>query len=743
MKRCAVLCLCFGCISFNMMGCDDDGDSKEKSQSAVCTYEGMQCSSDATSLLKCENGIELTVMACPQGCANNACTAAVGCTYLGAKCSDDAKAVLSCINGIESSQPCEYGCQNGACKTQTEETDKCTYEGNKCSEDLTQVVQCDNGTETIVETCDNGCENGECKKTEVPPSCDYQGTQCNENMTAVVKCEDGEETIVEPCEKGCENGACKTDPVDPDQCDFKGLQCDNDINVVVECKNGTVTVVETCDDGCQNGKCIKGEVPAQCNFKGTRCNEAMDAVVKCEDGEETIVDTCDYLCENAKCIDPDPTVCDFTGKQCRDNEVVKCDKDQHFVVVEECIEGCTNGACDKVACPASVNPSCFDAKTILECDAATKQMKKTACKDNKLCVNGECFEDSELVSCNFESSCTADNTAIRKCDNGKASYEVCPNKTSCSDDSGTPECVSTVTGTKCDEVTFNPYCDDNNHAFTCDEGNLKDQNCGTAKKCLNGECVSQKDWEIGDECTIENFPETCVGNVPVKCIKEAGKKAKVTATDDDCSQSGMICGVILEDLVAGAYCFEPCTVLGQERNTCTNGGGATYQSVYECIKVDHGLGDGRLGYDMEPGTLQTCDIGCKEGKCFDYTEGITGLGEPCEKEKFNGYCHNNVAVACELNDDTDEVQAELCDYDEACVVQKDGSVTTADCFKQCTKGTKPQYICTEGNLFGTTIYESQAYTCTEYEGVYVYLPDESTYAFCGSKGCDSEGKCLE
>ena len=228
----------------------------------------------------------------------------------------------------------------------------------------------------------------------------------------------------------------------------------------------------------------------------------------------------------------------------------------------------------------------------------------------------------------------------------------------------------------------------------------------------------------------------------VKCIKEAGKKAKVTATDEDCSKSGMICGVILDNSVAGAYCFEPCTVLGQERNTCSVMSDTAYQSVYECIKVDHGIGDGRLGYDMEQGTWQPCDIGCKEGKCFDYTEGITGLGDSCEKETFKGYCHNNVAVYCDLNDSQLEVQAELCDYDEACVVQKNGSITTSECFKQCTKGTKPHYICTKGDLFGTTIYESQAYTCSEYNGVYVYLPDESTYELCSNKGCDSEGKCI-
>ncbi|GEM_PF-4463123 len=737
MKKLAILCLCFGTVSLQMLGCSDDGDSKDKNV-ASCTYEGMQCSPDGKNLLKCENGVESTVMACPQGCVNNSCSTAAGCSYLGAKCSDDAHSVLSCLNGVESSLPCEYGCLNGACKAKPDETEKCTYEGNVCSDDLTKVVKCDNGTETIVENCDNGCENGECKNGELPPQCDYQGTQCDENMTAVVKCENGEETIVEPCENGCENGMC----IENEQCNYTGKRCDPEISAVIECDNGTENIVETCDDGCKDGKCIEGEVPAQCNFKGKQCNEAMDAVIKCEDGAETIVETCGYLCENAKCIDPDPTVCDFTGKQCREHEVVQCDKEQHFVVVEECIEGCTDGACDKVTCPASVNPSCFDPKMILECDASTKQMIKKACKANELCVNGECFEDSELVSCSFESSCTPDNTAIRKCENGKASYEVCPNQTSCEDDSGTPECVSTVTGTKCDEVKFNPYCDDKNHAFTCDEGNLKDQNCGTAKKCLKGECVSQKDWEIGEECTIENFPETCVGNVPVKCVKEAGKKAKVTATDEDCSKSGMICGVILDNSVAAAYCFEPCTVLGQERNTCTDGGGTTYQSVYECIKVDHGFEDGRLGYDMEQGTLQTCDIGCKKGKCFDYTEGITGLGDSCEKESFKGYCHNNVAVSCDLNDTKFEVQAELCDYDEACVVQKNSDITTADCFKQCTKGTKPQYICTEGDLFGTTIYESQAYTCTEYEGVYVYLPDESTYKLCSSKGCGSDGKCL-
>ncbi|MBR4984762.1 MAG: hypothetical protein IKY83_03350 [Proteobacteria bacterium] len=611
------------------------------------------------------------------------------CSIVGTQCADS-YTLIRCTDGKMIAENCPNGCEFGACKTNGSTQSQCTFTNLQCSTDFSSVIQCINGSVITVETCATGCELGACKSTDGTQTCGYTGNVCNNG--SVFRCDNGTQVLVETCANGCKNNSCIPDPDAPDDtCNWQGRRC-NASAFAIECQNGTETVVEYCEQDCQDGICTDWEL---------------------EEG------------------------CTYQGSQCKDGHVVACDIESgNEYVADRCIEGCVNGACRTVSCPDNLTPSCFDLNTTLECNQATGELQKVACPNDKLCVNGTCVASSAESDCNFETSCSQDRTSIRKCESGKASYVACGQQMYCDDSDGTPKCVSAVTDGRCDEAVFIPYCADDKTLVSCDQQAIQRENCN-GKQCVNGRCIDKNTAQIGDKCTVETFSESCIGNVPVTCTNK-----KVTAKAADCSKDNMICGVVTENSIASAFCFEPCKVKGQHIDQCITFSETAYQSTYECIAIDADNGDGRLGLEMVQGSFQMCDISCEAGKCVDYTEGISDAGKSCDPASYKAYCKDSTrAVTCDYDSKSkaDLVTVEKCDYNESCQPTTIDGVATVDCIQSCKASDPPKYECSSNSWGFTT---SNKFECKQSNGTYLYLHTDTD--ICDTnKGCAEDGQCAK
>ena len=691
MKKTPLIFVGLFCVLLS--ACDGDPDTPQ------CKVSGVYCSNEG-NIVYCADGNEILVQKCLSGCTNGACNAGKPCSYTGTLCEQNT--LYQCVSGHESIlQACPNGCSTDAKSCAIQQTG-CSYTGTKCSADGKSMTTCTNGTETV-NPCTCGCSNNTCNLCNV---CTYSGTQCRDG--SLFQCTSGLETTVQNCPNGCADDgkscAQTTPPTPPtpsenDCIDVDGYAVDNGAN---GCSTEFVVSV------CNNGKWGK---------KAQSC----EGNTACWDGECVDLGDDDDVCIEGK------------GLRCRNNDVIDCHDDQNdYDFVETCIEGCTNGVCDAVACPTTPIPSCFDNKTILACDSASNTMKKTPCPNNQSCVNGECVDSSQQTSCDFEAMCTADRASIKKCTAGKINYETCPIKTYCNDEGSTPQCKSAMISEDqsiCDETNFISACDGRT-AYTCNAGYLDIKTCDKNSTCINGICHGQSNKKIGDTCTVGSFDDTCIDNTPVTCDKKT-KRITIIDNEENCSNSGSICGFITDNGIATYSCFEPCKEKGSSLNSCI-GNSPAYQTTLECVDI----GNGKLGYDHISASYTTCDIGCEKGKCVDYTTDVDDVGQPCESGKYAGKCVTaSKAVACDLdNNDDYTVQVEICDYDEVCMTYKKYNTdteNTAECMKQCKSGDPDIYICEMGNFA-----VSKKYHCTTQDGHYGYVPTgEMDYGNeCGDDG---------
>lgn len=88
-----------------------------------------------------------------------------------------------------------------------EEVQKCTEGERKCEGN--QSLECVNGKWVVKEICEFGCENGICKSKPVPVKkvCEDGKRKCEGNQ--ILECVNGKWIVREECEFGCENGVCK------------------------------------------------------------------------------------------------------------------------------------------------------------------------------------------------------------------------------------------------------------------------------------------------------------------------------------------------------------------------------------------------------------------------------------------------------------------------------------------------------------------------------------------------------
>ncbi len=721
MKKSAILFVSLGIIAACLTGCgtDDSSVCKSVNTGEACqnnTYylcaggrevtsvacpngcEGTQCklSSCVNGTMKCENGGMVQCVGgswqkgspCPGGCDALGVSCMTTCTNGQTKCTDNKE--FHCVSGVwDAGTPCSGGCEGAVCKAAS----ACSFVEPYCDASG-NAVACVGGN-TVQSSCACGCTAGICNADCSGAVCTYSGTRCLAEKSALFKCENGEETFVQTCSNGCDSSltGCAAGVEEPDKkacTDIDGETVANGKKgcvseyEVAECKDGKWgKVTKTCaeDEVCWEGACEVFDFEADCFETGMFCNEAGDSVMQCDDAG-------------------------------------------YRETVEKCIMGCTDGVCDRVSCDELKRPECADERTLLKCSGDV--VVKEACPSDELCVSGECVAEHGSGGCAYEKECSADLTAIKTCKDGNVTQEACPKATACDEDKLT--CESTVISGYCMD-NFIPYCENDSVVVVCDENTseIYETRCNGGEKCVNGRCGKVTNKKVGDDCTKENFPETCIGNVAVECNNK--KKVAVKKT----CESGEICGVVIDGGVASSGCYEPCTEKGSMRNTCTVGGGYTYESVMECISVDAGISDGRLGLEMVPGTWNKCDIGCKEGRCYDYTTGIEGVGEACDPAKVKSYCADDGrAVNCEHVDESDILTVEKCFFNEVCSVIGDEAL----CVETCKKGDPVKYICDDSSW----LISSQKYECQEIDGQYVYVSTDIDVC-ATAKGCAADGRC--
>ena len=573
-------------------------------------------------------------------------------------------------------------CMN-ACGDDNKENDNkqtCNYEGSKCNPQGTALLTCVSGSES---TTPCKCTNNTCENAGVTAQCQYEGSKCNDNGTALLTCKSGVEST-KKCE--CKDGKCQTHSTQT-ECNYTTPKCNEDNTALLTCEGGT-EYSEPCE--CVVDECIEYDI--ECDFEGQGCNEAGTALITCSDLRIIESKTC--TCNNNKCV-------------------------------EKCIPGSGTGCSE-------------DLRSKEYCDDQGN-IKTEACPPDHICNHGECIKNSSGGTCEFTAQCAADLSGIKKCSGGTQTFEPCKNRESCSIDEETelPACVSAMTSsTTCKEELFRPYCD-NNTAYTCESNALNEQPCGT-KNCVNGECVGKTpDVHINDECKPDGFKQQCAGEIPVDCNK---KTKHVEAIDlfGDCSAKGQICGVVTESSVPEASCYDECSPAdkGTFINVCIPAAGKLYESKQECVDI----GNGRYGYKMVEGSFNPCDLGCKEGHCYDYKTDFPKYGQSCEPLKDSDTCiSESMAGICTVdNDDISDTGfiylVEICDTNEICLEQPEGSLTKAKCYKQCNAGDPAVYSCT---LEGMGSY-SKKYECKSSGGKQVYIDTDSKIC---PKGCADSGEC--
>ena len=629
-----------------------------------------------------------------------------------------------------------------ACASPTETPELgCDYARYHCKEG--QLWQCINGTETIASNCNGlGCDSFTHTCNTVTPSinCNYTGTLCKEDGK-LYQCASGAESVVNDCGGlGCDitTNICNPPSVTPEpseKCAYTEKICKN--GQLYQCIAGTETIADTCNGlGCNTATntchTAQDTPDSDCPEDGYYCMDGH--IYECADGVKDLVEDCgSFGCDEYGCLGTVECTEDMCTEDGRD--LVKCV--DGIGEIEPCLAGCINGACKDAACSATPT-TCYDNKTRYECDG-DGQLKTVPCPNGQGCVNNVCQDTTSDATCDFETSCTADYRGIRKCVNGTASYEACPDAQSCDDATGEPACVSAVVNGVCTAL-FNDYCEDNRWLHYCDDPDKagpEKKDCGRGK-CIGNRCVINSKT-FGDECNPDTFDRTCIDNQIAYCDK--GSKKVSREAEGNCAADGGICGITLDGGIPEVMCYEPCTVQGSMRNVCMISGEQTAQYQEECILVDSGIGDGRLGYSYVNDSLNYCDIGCSEGKCFDYTEGIPGIGQSCNPDTKAGFCQGDLAVTCDSDGEGNYVlQAEKCYVDETCAVETvDYKAPTAYCAEACTPGSV-KTECGEPGTFGANIVFT--YECIEQDGKYYYSSTASDWTSCDNerKTCQA-GQC--
>jgi len=276
------------------------------------------------------------------------------------------------------------------------------------------------------------CEDSDCGSVTVEKTCDM-----NESVTTTTtpkcsaeKCEFDTHVERETCAYGCANGECNPNPV---------INCSSNSQCGV---NGYIG-----NKYCDENDSYQDYKTFTCNNAGTANSYCSNTVAK------TKIQDCDYGCVGGLCLNPTPTTC-CNNSQCGSNHFLNqlfcsnnnvydkfvsficnnagttnsfCVNSTSDVKVEDCSNGCLNGAC--------LNP-------VINC-SSNSQCGVNGYIGNKYCDENDSYQDYKTFTCNnagtANSYCsnTVAKTKIQDCDYGCANglcnnpLIICSNNSQC------------------------------------------------------------------------------------------------------------------------------------------------------------------------------------------------------------------------------------------------------------------------------------------------------------------------
>ena len=564
---------------------------------------------------------------------------------------------------------------------------------------------------------------------------DCASNYCEANKCAVPKAENGVD--------------CKVDS------DCKSNKCENDKCVA---NDGLKDDGEACtkNEECKSNKCENDKCVANGGLKDD--GEACTKNEECKSNK----------CENDKCVADGGLKDD--GEACTKNEECKsnkCENDKCVANVELKDDGddCTKNE----ECKSAV---CFGGKCGIPTGTSCTVQDKDACSGNTfvhcnidLSVGGEDNEGVlEVVTCGESEACVVSDSAsgcLAKCD------KVGDEKTACDLDSDTGDGGFTrVVSYKCesvnDKLVFvpgeskdcgNALCDTFTNTCTGEAGvgvpceydnQCESRYCEIAADAEEGVCAEKK--ADGSDCSGNNACASgyCKASTG-QCTSKAENDAECDA-DEDCKSN---------------FCSKDAEA---EKGKCADvpsgllENGANCDDSAKCLSA---YCDGTVCADKPEAPSVECNltVKCAEGKicgkdftCIDKPADKVGFNDACDadadcadglkcsKQKkcriaadvdLAGYecteasvsCQNGVKLTCEEDGWSDPWDPTFSSYTTVCA--QDGKVcatsgSVSECMVPCDKVGASYKVC--DNDFETLV----TYTCTEVDGVKVFVPQAQT-----------------
>ena len=595
----------------------------------------------------------------------------ISCTAGEKKCSPDNTALLVCNaagNAWDKGDPCAFGCENNACKSDPNgggnET-VCTPKSIECHNG--KLLKCNaDGSAIDEEKCDYGCEKGQ--TTCNTEKCTTDAIKCNDDQTAALTCNANGTWDEEPCTYGCNSGACvqieSLEACDPEvlaECQTKfAEEFDGDITCYVDETDGPV--------------CVE------------KCTSLGSTTVECDD--EEYFDISSYMCI--------PIGDDGTGTWF------------HVEVLEECDFGCNDDltACAEPLvedqyekCDSATRADRCDGNIISYCDGRYGVVLAGHCKEGHTCVEldndgsvwADCFKDTD--------TCTADSTVCKT-----------------DDESG----IDVLTTSVC-----KPSKDDPTKKYII----KKNEACPTGTCADATSCEPPLVEDQGKECDAETRAGRCDGSILSVCTyldlyDYLSETMHVGAMD--CADKEAVCDSGTINGAAYANCFtedDKCENVGDEIQKCDPDYGSI--DTYVCTELTGGK-----YYVLD--TYDECDFGCAEGATECGSKLVEDQGETCTKTERPDACdlENNILSYCSTNKvvarkcGADKTCTVLSDGSANCFSAED-ECDTVDDTKNVCDGTKysDKYVClaAEGDsgkkYWVYTGYESCKTECVEATGL--------------------------
>ena len=238
--------------------------------------------------------------------------------------------------------------------------------------------------------------------------------------------------------------------------------------------------------------------------------------------------------------------------------------------------------------------------------------------------------------------------------------------------------------------------------------------------------------EVGSECTVGTFTETCDGNTAVFC--DEGAVAKI-----DCAAGGNVCDKIKGENFVD--CFENddvCSKVGDKSTICYDDDFGVYTGETECTEMESGknrfidITENDEDYNDCDASTQVCDS--RGEKCITVAE-ITNTA--CTEETENE-CKAGKLVTCEdVSENENEESYKLVNID---CTKMDAACATAtgvdaSCIpnKSTCKDGESKAVC-ESQLMGLVSFQYTA-TCTKFSN--------DTWHFTGSNAKQCKNACNE